>query len=283
MYTTLLALAAIFTASTSMAQTATTVSAPAAAEAAPVGQSTSTSSSVMESLHFSFFSNFHGPSVTNLGSAETVNGLGKENPKQRQYFDSEITANYKLSGSQGVGIVIPFWLIPTKGGDFSLGDVGARIYDKKAIATKDFSLSMNLILQAATSAGSRERGMTMGVKTTPSMRYNIPSSRFSLGAWTEAKAYLGTFAGKTFKLYGQPYVSYQIAPSLSGNFGYEYEAAHMPGKPVMDFNTVQHDIITGVSYMFSPHFIVNPYVAFYTTDKLMLSNAALGAIITASI
>ncbi|MBS1958472.1 MAG: hypothetical protein JST80_03280 [Bdellovibrionales bacterium] len=265
-----------------MAQTTTVVPASDAPAGAPSGQSTSRAG-VMDDLHFSFFSNFHGPNVNHLSSAETVNSKGVENPKQRQYFDSELTAAYKLNTDQGVGIVVPFFYAPTKGGDFSIGDIGAKIYDKKTIATKDFTLSTNLIVQGATSTYSRERGQTVSLKTTPAARYNIPASRFSLGAWTEAKTYFGVFAGKLFKLYGEPYVSYQITPSLSGIVGFEYEADHFVGTTPFDFSTYQHDIIAGVSYMFSPHFIVNPYIAFYTTEKLSMNNAALGAIITASL
>lgn len=258
----------------------------ASATGIPTGSSTASGvSSPFEHLHFTLFSNYKGPNVGDIGSAETVNANGVKNARQRQYFDTDVMAAYKLGSSTGVGIVMPFWLITTKGQEFSLGDMGIKLYDKKAYSTKDLTIGANLILQAPTSAFSKTQGMTMGVKTTPSIRYNVPKSRFTLGAWTEAKAYVGVDAanGKLFKLWGAPFVSYQLAPKLSGILQYEYEASHFVNTAPLDFRTVQHDILTGVSYMFSPQLMVEPYVVFYTTQKLSMSNAALGAIISASI
>jgi hypothetical protein len=253
--------------------------------AMPVGTSTATSPGILENVHFSLFSNFKGPNVNDLGSAETVNGAGRTDSRQRMYFDSEAVGSYKLTETVGVGVVVPFWLISTKGLEFSLGDVGAKIYDKQTVATRDLTISTNLILQLPTNEFSKLSGMTLGVKTTPSIRYNVPQSRFTLGAWTEAKAYLGVTSdnGKLFKLWGAPYVSYQLGPKFSGVVQFEYEAGHFANSAALDFRTVQHDILTGVTYNINPQLMVEPYVAFYTTEKLSTNNAALGAIISASI
>lgn len=272
------------------AEAAPAVSAPVGETASgssasvPTGTSTSsTSRSLMDDLYFTFFTNFKGPNLSNLGSAETVNAIGNTNPKQRMYFDTDVMAAYKIGSTYGLGVSVPFWLITTKGQEFSIGDVGIRFYERRLVNTKDLTIGTNVTLQAPTNEFTKLSGMDFGVKVSPAIRYNIPFSRFTLGAWTEAKAYVGVNKGKSFKLWGAPYISYQIAPKLSGILQYEHEGNHLKGKSALDFTTVQSDIVTGLSYMVAPNLIVNPYVAFYTTEKISMDHSMLGAIITASI
>jgi hypothetical protein len=127
--------------------------------------------------------------------------------------------------------------------------------------------------------------MTFAIKTTPNVRYLIPQSNFKVGAWTEAKSYLGVTQGKAFKLYAAPYVGYSLSDSLALNVGYEMEADHypIPGISSLDFKSYQTDLQPGVVWNITPHIMVNPYVQLFTGNKVTLDNSALGAVISATL
>jgi hypothetical protein len=256
-----------------------------AAPTVPVGgTSTATSKPLsMDDFYVSLFSNFHGPSIQSLGSKSSLDAKGK--PSSRGInFDSNVTLAYLVTKSFGVGFEIPFFYLPGQKTAFEIGDIGLKIFEKKLIKTQNFSLYGNILIQAITSDYSRSLGQQVGLKTTPYFRYNIPSSRFSFGAWTEAKSYVGAAKGKAFKLWAAPHVDYQITPKLSAIFQYEIESDHMVGSPgALNFTTYQADFTPGIAYFITPSLMINPYVQIFTTDKIALDRTGVGAIITASL
>jgi hypothetical protein len=152
------------------------------------------------------------------------------------------------------------------------------------VKTQNLTIYGNIILQAITSEYSRSLGQNFAVKTTPNFRYNIQNSRFSFGAWTEAKAYLGAEKGKLFKLWAAPHVDYQITSKLSAILQYEYETNHLVNaKGVLDFTMYQADFTPGIAYFITPHVMINPYLQIFTTEKVALNRTGVGAIITASL
>lgn len=252
------------------------------------GTSEATSRTVMDDLYLSYFGIFHGPEVTGLDSAYTPNaqnGKPSSLKNNAMNFDSEITAAYMLTPTIGVGPVVPFYLYPVMGEGFSLGDVGIKAFNRKFITNHDLNVYANIILQLPTSDYSKspKRDMSVGIKMTPSVRYTLPDTRVTLGAWTEQKAYLGVKSGKTFKLYAAPYASYQVTPNFSWNLEFELEADHLYGKPTYDLTMYQNDLMPGFVYFFSPRVMINPYLQIFTKEKVALDRTAIGAVISASI
>ena len=240
-------------------------------------------SEFMSHLHASYFASLHGPSLNNLESPYTVDATGKPS-KQQMYLDSEINAPYRFNESVSVSPVIPFFLYTTMGQGASLGDLGFKVTERNTLTTNDFNLGTNLIFQLPTSDGSKLRGMDFAVKTTPSIRYIVHNTRLAFGAWTEAKAYLGVTSGKTFKLYGQPYVNYQLSRKFSLNMGYEAETDHMKGqKNNLDFKSYQADLMPGFIYMIAPTVMINPYLQIFTANNITSDRMALGAVVSASL
>ena len=141
----------------------------------------------------------------------------------------------------------------------------------------------NIIFQLPTSDPSSARDMKFAIKSTPAIRYIIPNTRVTIGTWTEEKAYLGVNAGKTLKLWAEPYVNYQVGPNFSWNLGFEAEADHFLGKSTYDLTMYQTDIMPGFVYVFSPKLIVNPYFQVFTSQKVSINNTALGAFLSASL
>lgn len=278
--------------SAAFAETASTASSASASPKTENGSgevATSTSSvtprsgSFVDSLYLNYFATFHGAPLNDLGSPRTVDQKGKPSKFNSINFDSEITAAYLLAPGIGVGPAIPFLAVPVLGQGIILGDLGVKAFNKKTISYKGFNLSTNLILQAPTSKSSQARQMDFAVKTTPALRYSVPASRFTVGAWTEAKAYLGVIKDKTFKLYAAPYANYQLIPNLSLNLEYEMEWHHDVNRPTMDFATYQTDLQPGFVWNVTRDILVNPYVQISTTQNVNSDRMAVGAVISATV
>lgn len=243
-------------------------------------------STPLDQVYMGVTSTFHGTPLRNMGSQYSVDRMGRE--KRSNYnallFDSELGAGVRLSKTVGVGIVMPFLQVVTRGQGFILGDVGIKAYNSKTLNLNGAIVSTNLIVQAPSSDSSQARNMTWGLKTTPSIRYAVPRSSFAVGSWTEAKDYFGVTTDKTFKLWALPYVNYAINDRLSLNLGYELEYHHNVGMDgFLDFDAYQTDIQPGVIIGLSKHIFINPYVAFYTNNGLNSDHAAVGAFLSASV
>lgn len=261
-------------------------------EANPIsadGASVTTSSSnwygtALDSLYVNYFANFHGSPLNDPSFFKTPNtnsAVGKQG--RNMYFDSTLTTAYKITQDIGVGPEINFDLEPVLGRGATLKDSGIKAYNRHQIQSGGFNVSSNLILQAPTDY-SRQQGIDFSVKTTPNVRYDVPASRFTVGSFTEAKAYLGANTGKkSFKLYAGPYVNYQLSPSFALTTVYEMEANHFTGKPKLDFTSVNTDLQPGVRWNITRNVLVNPYVNLYTGNKITAANSSIGAIISATV
>ena len=237
---------------------------------------------LMEKMYLGLSSTFHGPSLNNLSSPYTTNKAGNIDSTGRGVnFDTTVTAAYLFTPTVGLGIDVPFYYHMTQGHDTILGDLGVRFFDKALYKDSSTTVQTAAIIQAPTSAYSRNNGQTLGLKIAPSIRHNFSDSRFAIGASTDAKAYLGVIRGKTFKLWAMPYVNYQLTPNLSLNVGYEMEAHHMRNASTFDFTSHQTDFTPGIIYMITPKIMVNPFLLVYTTDKIEMNHTGLGAVLSA--
>jgi hypothetical protein len=274
----IMALAATSGTSARAADTATQTTTATAQAAEP---------NVLDSLYVNVFSNFHGPSLGRLDSPYKLSNTGAMGKAAFDAinFDSELTTAYMLTKDVGIGPDVPFLLVPVLGQGFILGDVGLKMFDRKTISGNGFTLATNLLLQASTSDYSQQIGQDFAIKTTPSVRYRASGSRFAVGAWTEAKAYLGVDSPreKTFKLWAGPYVAYQLTPTVALQLQYEMEARHMKNKPNLDFTNYQTDLMPNVSWMITPHVMFNPYLQLFTGNKVTADSTAVGALFSATV
>jgi hypothetical protein len=210
--------------------------------------------------------------------------MGMPQKKTRTALDGDLSAAYLFTPSVGVGPYIPFLLIPSEGQHFIIGDVGVKGFNKKVINARGFTLGVNLALQLPTSTFSSGRHMKYAIKSTPNVRYIIPHSNFRVGAWTEAKSYVGVDRGnRAFKLWAAPYVNYSLNDNFSLNLQYAIEAHHYAGKPNGDFMLYQTDLEPGVVWNINKKIMINPYLQIFTGNKITWENTALGAVMSASL
>lgn len=282
-------IATLLSVSSFAASTATSMTVPASpVPSATTNKSTATveapsRKSYLDDFSANLFTNYHGASLTDLSSPYTLDRTGKVNKTFKSNLDSTFTAAYLFTKDIGLGADVPFLLIPSYGQNFVIGDIGVKAFNRKTISGQGFTLATNFTVQAPTSESSKNRHMTLGLKATPNVRYIVPHSSFVIGAWTEAKAYLGVTSGKTFKLWACPYVGYNITDNFGLNLSYEMEAHHLFGKSALDFTNYQTDLMPGVVWKITPQLMLNPYVQIYTGNKITLENTGLGALLNATL
>ena len=236
------------------------------------------SRSVTDRLFADYFTYYHGPSLSDLKAAESVDNKGRPSKFAVSGLDSDVNVAYIVGKETGFGIGphVPFVIQPTKGGQFGLGDVGLKLFQKKTITTENFRLSTGLYLQAPTSEPSKARGMDFGVKLTPNLYYDVPDSRIRIGAWTEFKWYANVKVDKVYKAWAAPYVSYRISERFLLNLQYEMEAHKNVDNDPLQFIAYQNDIQPGVIWMITKHTMINPYVQIFTSGPIATNTSALG-------
>ena len=257
-----------------------------ASEVTNVGTSSSDTSNILSNLHdnlyLNYFGIYHGSPLTNLDSTKTVDHNGLPSKSSAINMDSEITAAYMITPNFGIGPDVPFLMVPVLGQGIILGDLGIKAIDKKTVSKNGLVIDTNLYVQAPTSKSSEARNMEFAIKTTPSIRYTVPGSRFTVGSWNEAKEYVGVTTDKTFKLYAQPYANYQLAKNFSLNVGYEMEWHHNVGDAAARFTTYQTDLQPGFVWNITPKMILNPYVQIFTANRMSTDTSAIGAVLSAT-
>ena len=243
-----------------------------------------TSPGVLDHVHVDYFGTYHGAAISNFWSPYAANnhGVTKPGPFGMLDFDSELNFDWMFTKSLGAGVVIPFQLYPVLGRGFDLGDVGVKLLERNTVDSDGLRIGTNLIVQLPTSDYDKGRGMDIGFKTTPSIRYSVPHSDFTIGSWTEAKWYLGSQAGKVVKLYANSYVAYSILPQLAVQMAYEIEGDHNHGAQGA-LQMYESDLQPGLVWSITKHIIVNPYLQFFVADQVDPDHIAFGATISATI
>ena len=283
------ATAALFSTSAFAARSAMTVPSSSTPGASIPTMTTTASGqsagSILDKFYLNYFTTYKGGPLDNMGSNYTLDRTGKVNTTQKTMLDGTLTAAYMLDKDVGIGPVVPFLLIPGPGQHMVMGDAGIQLFNRATYSAHGLKVGANLIAQAPTSTESQNRNMSFAVKTTvPSVRYNVAHTNFAVGAWTEAKAYLGVTTGKTFKLFAEPYVSYSMTEHLALNVQYEMEANHYLGASTFDFTNHKTDLQPGFIWFITPEpILVNPYVQIFTGNKITVQNSALGAVLSATV
>ncbi|MGZ3697719.1 MAG: hypothetical protein ACXWP5_06355 [Bdellovibrionota bacterium] len=268
-----------------VASTATGSLAPAPAVESVAAVSTEQKPSVLDKFYLNLFTIFHGPNVTNMLSPYAAGPTGLPG-KQGISFDNELTAAYMFNKNIGLGPDLKFFITPVMGQWFSMDDSGVKAFANNVTpGVKDLTVYTNVIVQAPTSAGSQARGMVLAVKTTPYVRYNLPWSHFTLGAWTEAKAYFGVSTDKTLKLYAAPYIQYNILKNLALGVEYEVEGHHNVGDAgFASMKLYSSDVSPYISWFITKKFMISPYLQIYTTNAAVTADRmAVGALFSATI
>ena len=249
------------------------------------GQSSASSSEVsplsLDRFYLGYYGNLEGSKVDQLGTPYAVDSKGNQTSGSAMTFASDVTAAYMLTPTIGVGTYLEMNLTPVLGDGATFLDVGVTTFNLKLISTNGLTVFGNAIVEAPTDTYDLARGMVAGFETTPYIRYDVPGSRFTVGAWTEVKNYAGSNYGKLIKTYWEPYVSYPILPKVSANLSYELEYDKFAG--ISGFSVYESDFQPGFNFNVAPRVLINPYVQFFTNNRLTYDTMAFGANVVARV
>ena len=281
------AFTALIASNLALAEGESVVTAPAA------GTSTASApqkaANVSDFLSVVYSTTYHGSSLSDPFNFRAAGPNGKLGSGP-QYFDGDITALYKVSPDFGVGLYVPFLFSPVSGLSANVptqgltnGDTGLAFHFHNIIKTASLRVSSMVYLQAPTSSYSASRKMDIGIKATPSIRYQEPGSPLAVGAYTEIKDYAGSLSGKNIKLWALPYVAYSLSDTFAVQGAFEYETDHNVGGHGLD--TYESDFQPGFIWSISKNVSINPYAQFFTTPTKdnTINRTALGAFIRAQI
>jgi hypothetical protein len=234
---------------------------------------------VRDHAYVNYFAIYHGAPLNRFTSPYMADSKGALSSRAIN-FDSDLTVAYLFSKDIGAGLDLPFILSPVLGQGATLGNVGLKPFATTRLLG-NLTLYGNVILQAPTGEFDSKRGMDVGIKSTPYVRYRFQGSRWAVGSWSEVKSYIGVTSGNAFKLWAEPYVSYQVLPTLALNLGYEIESDHIVHRS--GFEVTETDWQPGFVWMITHKILINPYVQIYSTNSYSTDRTALGAVISATL
>jgi hypothetical protein len=232
----------------------------------------------LDRFYASFYGNLEGGRLSQLGPYEANPTTGQMSTEPMT-LASTATIAYMATPEIGVGTYLEMNITPVLGRGWQWLDVGATIFDHKIINRDGLDVSVNFIAELPTDTYDINRGMVAGLETTPSFRYAIPHSRFTLGAWTELKNYTGAHSGKLIKTYYEPYIAYTLLPQVLLNVTYEFEWDHFVGHGGMQ--VYQTDIQPGVLWYLTPRLMLNPFLMWFTNNRISAETACFGLAVVA--
>ena len=264
----------------------TTASVPSAATSPIPNAGTSQADSRFfrwDETYADLFAHYHGSSLKEFDSSRAMTNKGKLGKQSSVNFDNELGVGYHVTEHLGVGAVVPFLVVPASTADnFILGDAGVKISHHDTVNWRGLRINTNLILQAPTSDYSKARHQKLGIKTTPSIRYDIPNSDFTVGSWNEVKQYVGVQSGANLKVWTLPYVKYHASRSVDLQLAYELDMRHVAHYPAKLTN-YQHDLQPGVIWKITKKVSVNPYLQFFDLGSIRTANTGFGTIVSAAL
>lgn len=261
-------------ATSSTATTSGTTSAEAS-EAAP---------KLIDKLSIAYAGQYVGPSIGNPSAYITDEyGLTTDT---KQVIDSVLATGYKLNDRMSAGLNINFVYTPVMGQDLRLKDPTLKLSMKKLIDRGNLSLNGDFRIYPGVTASSRNKSMLAGVRTTQSLNYTVPNSKFSVGAagiirWNIYGA--SASSGQDISTYLGPNVNYQISPTVAANLLYEMGGGHSLGESITNWSADGTDLQAGVSWDITKAINLNPYLQLTPGGKVNLDSTSFGAYITAKL
>jgi hypothetical protein len=254
--------------------------AESSAAVSTASESSFTPSNVTKNIYSDFSTQYYGPSLQKFGPY-SYNGKGYIDPSALSGFDSETHLAYMLDPDRliAVGPDMPFYYQPNlQGRVFVLGDVGIKMFDKKTIKTGHFQLGTSLYLQAPTSLYAQSVREDFAIESEPWFYYDIGSSRWRVGSWSEFRYLDHVNVGLNIELYAEPYISYRLTDKFSLSLTLETEADHDAGNAPGNFHNVMLDLQPGFVWTPTPRTRINPYLVFFPSDPLATRTTSIGMV-----
>lgn len=272
-----LALLSSFIATAALAETNTTT----------VTTTESSASRLLKQLSVTYFGIYDGFALSGANGLRPGDEYAKTSKAQRlrNYFN----AGYKIDQNLVAGLGFDIYYQPVRGQDLTLRDPYLRVNNRKFISSGKFNVAADFRVYLPASRAAHMGHMLAGFRSTQITTYDIPNSRFTVGAFSLVRrnvfngTALNNDAATQSEAYIGPNVTYKISPKVSLNLLYELAANQHQGQDIFDWNNDGTDLQPGVSWDVTPNLNINPYLNFYTGGKVNADTTSVGMYISATL
>ena len=224
-----------------------------------------------------YFGVLYGPSVADPSSYQP-NANGAVDSSLPLLVRNYMTVTYGLSHAVSISATAPWIWQPVLNQELGAKDPYFRVADNEIFSTEHFSLYGDARFHAPVTTESRAADLLAGVQAFMIATYQVPGSRFTWGSYLSARynVFGSQGTGNDTILYAGPNLAYQLSPKLALTTLYEMGASHIYKDKNFALNNDGTDLEPGLKWDLTKTVSVNPYLNFFTGNKMNLTSTSLG-------
>ncbi|MDR3607557.1 MAG: hypothetical protein P4M08_09265 [Oligoflexia bacterium] len=265
----------------------------AAKQAPPV----STLDKIKSVAELEYYGLYYGPAIGNF-SRSYSNEYG--HPLTDQFLLNYIYTGYKVTPNIIPGVTVLSDLEPVSGGNITMLDPYLRLTTKGLFRGNGFDMYQELRYFVPATQESHDLGKLGTFGVFDAVTYQVPNSRFTVGAW--GKFYWGFFNEPstsfafngihyvTYKgvpnplsngqLYFRPNLFYTFSPRVQGTLYYEMYASHFLHDSFWNWDHgaagINTDVQVGAMVTIVNGLMLNPYIIIQTGGAISTQSTAIG-------
>jgi hypothetical protein len=248
--------------------TLNSTSVPAASQTS-TAEVADTAAKAPSKFELTYFGIYLGPGLKNPGDSAQVNpSTGELDPTNwPQVLESSVKLSYNFSDVAFFGPVINFDNFPGQTDNSMMQDSGVRIGTKSLVKSKNFNVTADLRALAPISPAHIKAHTSVLYESVINAKYDIPSSKFSLGFLTFNKFHTYQDSGighLDAELYAGPNANWQFSQKWAATLYVEFYPAHVIGNEGWTV-TQPMDINPGLNWDITDNFSLNPGLVLYPT------------------
>jgi hypothetical protein len=251
-----------------------------------------TAASPLSNFSLRFDSIYYGSSITSPAAGNSPSDTNSDGGfGDRTFVRNVPSVGYYINPNLMVGAVTKIDVYPSHTVGYAFEDSYVHLQVPKLIDQGNFKVMSDLRLYAPTSALSQSNGMVAGSQIRFVPTYNIPHSRFTVGAYlydqyTFHNSQVDTvdaFAKNAWnnEIYAGPNVAYQLTPTVALTCLYEMDAVNVYGSGAFSYTSDTHsfngytDLEPGASWDITPSVNLSPFLNMYPGSNFSLDTTSI--------
>jgi hypothetical protein len=269
------------------------------AEPTPLSNTSDMLAKIRSVAELEYYGLYYGPSVSSF-SRSFDDEYGRR--LTDQFFLNYFYTGYKVTPDVIPGVTVMSTLVPVEGGNMVMLDPYLRLTTKGLIHGNGLDLYQELRYFVPATDESHNLGKLGTFGVFDALTYQIPHSRFAIGAW--AKFYWGfynepsasfsapngihfvTYSGvptplSNGQMFFRPNLFYTFTPRIQGTLYYEMFASHYLHEDFFNWTHgsggINTDVQVGAMVALVNGFMINPYIVIQTGGAIDAGSTAIGA------
>ena len=232
---------------------------------------------VLDQFSMNYYGVFYGPSIQDPSTFQP-NSSGVIDHTLPLLVRNYMSLSYSVSKVIAVSATAPWVWKPVQNQELQAKDPYFRLADNELFSTDQFNLYGDARFHAPVTTESRNSDLLAGLQTFFIASYQVPGSRLTWASYFSARYNIfgsqGT--GSDTVLYAGPNLAYQLTPSVSLTTLYEMGASHVYKDKIFALNNDGTDLEPGIKWDINKSVSVNPYLNFFTGNKVSLTSTSIG-------